>query len=210
MATATSATTRARAPKRRDRRATTEALLAAAVEVFARRGYDAATTREVAATAGVNEVLIQRYFGGKAGLLLAVLEDCSRPEKRGACGMPPARSSVREEIESFLEFHLRHAWEHRDFIRVVVYRSMVDPAVAAEIGRKFVESRVPGVLERLEGLRAKGKIARDADIDATAHALATLSFGLAFMDQVVHRVSRRRLRAVIAGFAGALARGIEA
>ncbi|HVY62317.1 MAG TPA: helix-turn-helix domain-containing protein, partial [Planctomycetota bacterium] len=208
MAGATPRATAAR-PRRRDRQATSEALLAAAVEVFARRGYEAATTREVAAAAGVSEVLIQRYFGGKAGLLLAVLENCNRPENRGACGMPPLRSTVREEIDSFLEFHLKHAWEHRDFIRVVVYRSMVDPAVAAEIGRKFVESRVPGVRERLETLRAKGRIARGADIDSVAHALATLSFGLAFMDQVVHRVSRKRLRAVAAGFASAMARGIE-
>src|SRR3546814_6908183 len=58
----------AQAPKRRrDKAATKQALLAAAGEVFAERGYDAATTREVAQQAGVNEKLIQRYFGGKEG-----------------------------------------------------------------------------------------------------------------------------------------------
>ena len=59
--------------RRRDKEATKAALLAAGVQVFAERGYDAATTREVAQAAGVNEQLIQRYFGGKAGLLLAII-----------------------------------------------------------------------------------------------------------------------------------------
>jgi AcrR family transcriptional regulator len=56
-------------PKKRDRVATSERLKKAAVAVFAAHGYDAATTRAVAETAGVSEQLIQRYFGGKAGLL---------------------------------------------------------------------------------------------------------------------------------------------
>lgn len=192
----------------RDRRATREALLEAAVEVFARRGYDAATTRELAAAAGVNEGLIQRYFGGKAGLLLAVLVDCGSEENRGACELPPARASIDAEIRSFLEFHLRHAWENRDFLRVVVYRSILDPAVAAELGRRFSETHVPLVLERLRAFRAKGQIGRGADLRAIAHALSTLSFGIAFMDQIVFGANRRALRGVIAGVARTIAAGL--
>ena len=45
------------AGRRRDKAATQQALLTAGVQVFAARGYDAATTREVAQTAGVNEQL---------------------------------------------------------------------------------------------------------------------------------------------------------
>jgi AcrR family transcriptional regulator len=198
----------AAAARRRDRKATTEGLLTAAVEVFARRGYDAATTRAVAARAGVNDNLITRYFGGKAGLLLAVLKDCGSDEKRRACSLPPARASAFAEIRSLLEFHLRHAFENRDFLRVVMYRAIVDPAVAAEIGRHFFESRVPLILERLRALRAKGRIGRRADLAALAHALSTLSFGLAFLDQVVFDRDRAALRRVIAGAARALAAGM--
>lgn len=50
-----------------------ERLLSAAQELFAERGYDRVTTREVAERAGVDATLIARYFGSKAGLYLAAL-----------------------------------------------------------------------------------------------------------------------------------------
>src|ERR687895_630094 len=90
--------------RRRDKEATKEALLAAGVQVFAERGYDAATTREVAQTAGVNEQLIQRYFGGKGGLLLAIIERFGEEERR-SCAMPPPCASIEAEVQGFLEYH---------------------------------------------------------------------------------------------------------
>lgn len=50
-----------------------ELLLAAAQELFAERGYERTTTRDVAERAGVDATLIARYFGSKAGLYLAAL-----------------------------------------------------------------------------------------------------------------------------------------
>ena len=50
-----------------------ELLLAAAQELFAERGYERVTTREIAERAGVDATLIARYFGSKAGLYLAAL-----------------------------------------------------------------------------------------------------------------------------------------
>lgn len=53
---------------------TREALLEAAVEVFAREGFHAASTRAIAQAAGSNQALIGYHFGGKEGLYLAVFE----------------------------------------------------------------------------------------------------------------------------------------
>lgn len=49
-------------------------ILKAAREVFADRGYEAATMREIAETAGVNPALLQHYFGGKEQLFTAAVE----------------------------------------------------------------------------------------------------------------------------------------
>ncbi|MCH0567608.1 helix-turn-helix transcriptional regulator [Streptomyces sp. MUM 136J] len=43
------------------------------VQVFAERGYDAATTQEIAARAGVSEVTLYRRYGSKAALIEAAL-----------------------------------------------------------------------------------------------------------------------------------------
>lgn len=48
-------------------------LLAAASQLFAERGYERTTTRDLADAAGVDATLIARYFGSKAGLYLAAL-----------------------------------------------------------------------------------------------------------------------------------------
>src|SRR5262250_907823 len=102
------------------------------MQVFAARGFDAATTREVAAQAGANEQLIQRYFGGKAGLLLAILERFGSEEQRCPGTLPPLQASVRAEIAGFLAFHLEHGLACRNFMKVALYRAIVDPAVAGE------------------------------------------------------------------------------
>lgn len=52
--------------------ATRMALIGAATEVFARSGFEAVGTRDIATTAGVHPALIGYHFGGKEGLYLAV------------------------------------------------------------------------------------------------------------------------------------------
>jgi AcrR family transcriptional regulator len=54
--------------RRRSRDEVIERLHSAARQLFAERGYAAATTKEIARLADVSETLIFRHFGGKAGL----------------------------------------------------------------------------------------------------------------------------------------------
>lgn len=61
--------------RRRDADRTRAALLKAAAELFAQRGYDHATIREIGERAGVDAAMIARYFGGKAQLYIAVLHE---------------------------------------------------------------------------------------------------------------------------------------
>ncbi|TKD26143.1 DUF1956 domain-containing protein [Rhodobacter capsulatus] len=53
---------------------TAGALVATAIEIFGRKGFDATSTREIAAAAGTNIAAISYHFGGKAGLRLACAE----------------------------------------------------------------------------------------------------------------------------------------
>ncbi|MCG8351742.1 MAG: TetR/AcrR family transcriptional regulator, partial [Chloroflexales bacterium] len=49
-------------------------ILDAALDVIAQKGYAGATTRQIAAAAGINEVTLFRRFGSKHKLLAAVIE----------------------------------------------------------------------------------------------------------------------------------------
>jgi AcrR family transcriptional regulator len=192
----------------RDRAATTASLRQAAMQVFAARGYDAATTREVAAEAGVSEQLIQRYFGGKAGLLLSIMELYAERDREGGFGTPAPGDTVAKEIENFLAFHLERERRAGDFARVAIYRSIVDKDVAAQIARMFTESREPLVLARLTAFKSRGLIRADADLRAAAHVLSTLSFALAFNDQMLFGRTAKSLKRAIAVVAETFSTGL--
>ncbi len=193
--------------RRRDKEATKQALLAAAGQVFAERGYDAATTREVAQQAGVNEQLIQRYFGGKEGLLLTLIRRFGDEEQQ-CCQQPAPGISVEAEIFGFLKFQMEHAGAHGDLSKVALQRSLCDSEIAREIGGQFTQTRTPLLRRRLETLRDRGLIDGDADLEAAATALSSLSFGLAFVDQLVFGADCAKLESLARHVASVYAAGL--
>jgi AcrR family transcriptional regulator len=68
-------------PRKRDAAATRARILAAAMDRFARLGYETASLREIAAEAGVDVALIGRYFGGKEGLFTEALKASIHPNR---------------------------------------------------------------------------------------------------------------------------------
>jgi AcrR family transcriptional regulator len=78
------------ARRRRGAPGTRAALLRAAAELFAERGYDHATIRDIGERAGVDAAMIARYFGGKAQLYIAVLHE-EQGEEVPADILDPAR-----------------------------------------------------------------------------------------------------------------------
>ncbi|MEU3061531.1 TetR family transcriptional regulator [Streptomyces subrutilus] len=77
------------ADRRRDAAATRLRILHAARDLFAERGYERATVRDIAERAGSNQALLFRYFGSKQGLLTEVLA-------RG--GLEQVRATPPEEL----------------------------------------------------------------------------------------------------------------
>lgn len=75
--------------RRRDAGATRQRLLEAARDLFAERGYEGATVRDIAERAGANQALLFRYFGSKQGLLTEVIA-------RG--GLEQLRATPPEEL----------------------------------------------------------------------------------------------------------------
>ncbi|MBT8491700.1 MAG: TetR/AcrR family transcriptional regulator, partial [Deltaproteobacteria bacterium] len=54
-----------------------EAILEAAMPLFAERGFSAVTTRDIADAAGVSEALLYRHFRGKQAIFEALQSSCA-------------------------------------------------------------------------------------------------------------------------------------
>jgi AcrR family transcriptional regulator len=81
-----------------------DSLFEAVVSAFAERGYDAATTQEMARRAGVNEVTLFRRYGNKAALIEAALGHCllSSP-----FGQLEASDDARADLVAIVEAYRR-------------------------------------------------------------------------------------------------------
>jgi AcrR family transcriptional regulator len=105
-----------------------EALLAAAEEVFARKGYHGASLDDIAQTAGVSKALIYEHFASKrelhASLVTAHVEEIFRRLEANAQTGTSGEERLRGGIDAFLSF----VEEHREAWRAL-FRNAADPEV---------------------------------------------------------------------------------
>jgi AcrR family transcriptional regulator len=84
-------------------------LLATARSVFAQRGFDGASVREITGTAGVNLGAITYHFGSKQGLYDAVMEEAFRPLLEGLARAP---ERADEAVLDVVERRVRMVFDH--------------------------------------------------------------------------------------------------
>jgi AcrR family transcriptional regulator len=172
-------------PKRtRDRVAKKQALIRAALGLFASKGYEVTTTREIAASAGCAEGLIHRYFKGKAGLLAAMIEHRISKEGLDFGGQLRPASTLADEFLQLVDREVERMWENRDFLRVFIPRAIVDPSVGNVMNRTLVSARAKAISERLKSYESCVTLTQDS-VDALAQAVGMLGLVFGFVRPVL-------------------------
>ena len=122
------------------------AILDAAMNVFADRGYHASSIDEIAREAGVSKALIYEHFASKQALWASLLDtqaaEIFRRLAAGAATAEPGEVRLRSGVDAFLTFveERRGAWR-------MLFREATDPEVTAFLDR--VRSQVAGVVAAL-------------------------------------------------------------
>jgi AcrR family transcriptional regulator len=86
---------------------TREAILSASLELFAKRGYSATTTEEIARRAWISKGLIFNHFGTKQDILLAIFDEQFErimPSFFQDSDTRPAKERLLSLIDAWLEF----------------------------------------------------------------------------------------------------------
>ena len=146
---------------------TREAILDAARQLFAQKGYDGTTVRDIAAAANIDAAMVIRYFGGK-DTLFARAADID-------LHLPDIAALPREKIGEALVRHFLSIWEGEASALPIALRSAASNALAAERLREIFASQVAPAIARLAG----------ADAPAVAGLVATQVLGLAFTRYVL-------------------------
>jgi len=194
--------------RKRNRAARERALLLAAGKLFSSRGYDATTTREIAALAGCAEGLIHRYFKGKAGLLAALIEHRGAQEVIDLNAKLPLAPTIEEEINQLVNWEIERMWADREFLRVIIPQALLDPG----LGRQLRETR-PQIRGRaLAGRFKKFKECQtlsNSDLEALAHFVSVMGFMFGFMRPAVLRQDREEARKMATAIARLLSRSFQ-
>jgi AcrR family transcriptional regulator len=95
-----------------------EAVLAAAIELFGRRGFDAVRMEDVGAAAGITGPSIYEHFTGKADLLMAALIRGAEWLQLGLAESLVPKDPPAIVLERVVRSYLTFTMEHRDLMRV--------------------------------------------------------------------------------------------
>ncbi len=192
-------TTQFHTPSRADGAQARQRLLEAALHLFAAKGFDKTSTREIAEKAGVNLGAISYYFGDKASLYRALInESFCDSETMAACGLPadakacdclpdPATSGLSsgEALARFF-FNFLQPLKQGELVQLVMrlhFRELVEPSGIYDCNaemRDLYQALLKLVTGHL-GLSA-------ADADAERLALAILGLSINFF--VTHDLTR--------------------
>ena len=165
-------TARARAPRGREQ--VVEALIESATRLFAERGTEGASVREIAAAAGVNHALVFRHFGSKERLVRVVLDkmlDDLIDEFRGVGVAPDALAAVGEGVAE-----RQHLWQ-------LLTRAVLDGQIDFVTERSFPE--IEGVLEAIRRRAEEGGKLADVEPRVLLTLILAGALGWGLLDQLM-------------------------
>lgn len=143
-------------------------LLEAAAHVYAEHGFRGATTRRIAAAAGVNEVTLFRLFGSKAALIAEALR--AHAARLAPAALPDEPVDPEAELSAWCAGQIGHLRAARAMIRKTMGELEERPELTPCATHAPVHA-ARDLRAYLARLRERGLIARDVDITAASAML---------------------------------------
>ena len=109
-------------------------ILAAAVDVFSRRGYRAASMNDIAEGVGLSKPTLYHYVRTKQDLLVQVYEEVLDESLESARKIVAAAPSPREAVRGLIVERVAYTCEHQDLLKICFEEeSELPPGLATPI-----------------------------------------------------------------------------
>lgn len=107
-------------------------LLDAALDLFAEKGYENATIKDLAERCGVASGLVYHYFESKEDLLLAVFEKHGFAAEMERVLLPAFDRPASEMLPLVVQGYYDLLTERESFVRMIVREAMTNPTLEAK------------------------------------------------------------------------------
>lgn len=146
-------------------------ILESALHLFASRGYEETTMREIAAEAGYSPGLTYRYFARKEELVLVLYQNLDEELDLSTHELPPA--SLAERFDLTLSQHLALLAPYRDVFSALFGTTLNPRSKAGVFGASAAKVRIRARKSYLRVIQG----AQDAPREALREDLATVLYG---------------------------------
>ena len=156
-------------------------LLAAAIPLFASRGYDATTTFELATAAGVTEPVIYYHFRNKDGLFTHILLKTFEEYFTRLDALEKQTLTQFEKIENLIDLQFRFVDDFPDETYLIVSACPGKLKDSAHICARYIEEQRQRLTEYIAGCLEKGITSGefvDVPIEATTGFIIAMINGL--------------------------------
>ena len=152
-------------------------ILDAATRVFASKGFNRATIRDVAQDAGVADGTIYNYFANKTDLLFGLLDRLNDTERRPASLALAAEASFADYFRAYVRERVEALWSNADLFRAVLPELLANPELRARYYDEVIAPTMALGESAFRGLAASGMM-RDLDLPLSMRVVAGSLLGL--------------------------------
>jgi AcrR family transcriptional regulator len=146
---------------------TRDRLIRAAAHLFAERGYEGTSVKELAQEAQVNVSLVSYHFGGKEGLFRACLEQFGK-EGLGMAERilkePRSLEELQIRLKLFVEEAYRMHLAQPDHCRIIHRECDLQASIAQDVFRNTFHRIFEALAGFIESARKNGLLREDFDV----------------------------------------------
>ena len=153
-------------------------ILAAATQVFAEKGFQRATIRDIATAAGIADGTIYNYFENKTALMLGILDRLNESEQRdedlGQIGDMDLRTFINAYLRQRFAFMTADGVE---IFQVILAEVLVNPELRVLYMQRVIEPTFAVAEKHLEKMVAAKRL-RAAHVSLTLRSIAAMFLGV--------------------------------
>jgi AcrR family transcriptional regulator len=149
---------------------TRQRLIDAAIHVCSERGLHAATTREIAEVAGVNEVTLFRHFGSKEKLIAALFEQVLATLSESLDETETDEQDLERNLSRYAQRHNELLTANEAFIRTIIGEAKRHPDQARMIMCEAGRAKRELLIEYLRAAQNAGTVRKDVELGPAVDA----------------------------------------